>query len=72
MVGEFLRRYQVELATTEHERDCYKRALITQKAKAKPGQSLANKAFKEMFGKTRLWDEGKMALLNQFMQAELD
>jgi hypothetical protein len=46
--------------------------LITQKAKAKPEQSLANKAFKEMFGRTRLWDEEKMALRNQFMQAELD
>jgi hypothetical protein len=64
MIGEFLQRYQFELAIIEHERDCYKRALITQKAKSKPGQLLANKAFKEMFRKTHLWDEEKMALRN--------
>jgi hypothetical protein len=71
MVGEFLQRYQFELAITEHERDCYKRALISQKAKAKPGQSLANKAFKEMFGKTHLWDEEMMALRNQLCKQNL-
>lgn len=69
MVGEFLQKYQFELAIVEHQRDSWKRAFETQKSKQKPSQPLANKQFKEEYGDTHLWDEEKMALRNALIQA---
>ncbi len=72
LVADFLQKYQFELAVVEHERDCYKRALATQKSKDKPGQPSLSKDIKELFGDTRLWDDEKMALRNRLMQEAIN
>lgn len=79
MVGEFLDGYQVALAIAEHERDCYKRAAETEKARRQRSKPLATKEFEGKHGKVLVWtpqymvlkEEHEAALLAQQAAAEL-
>jgi hypothetical protein len=66
MVGDMFEKYQFALAIAEHERDCYQRATVTEKARRQRSKPLANMAFIEKHGNRMVWDPYWMEIKEEF------
>jgi hypothetical protein len=70
MVSDLFAEYQFALAIAEHERDCYKRAVTTEKARRQRSKPYANTEFVEEHGKRLVWNPHWMEVKAEFEAAQ--
>ena len=67
MVADMFDKYQAALSIAEHERDCYKRAAVTEKSRRARSKPAADTAFIEKHGVRNVWDQEWMQLRQNHM-----
>lgn len=70
MVADLFSEYQFALAIAEHERDCYKRAAVTEKARRQRSKPYANTEFVKEHGKCMVWNPHWMEVKVEFEAAQ--